>query len=241
MVSQFVKSYFHNFFSNFDNENLNNHNENDILKIFQDKNVIKEQIKLIEKFLLEKSYSIQYSGTTCLIIIYIKDKIICYNIGDSRAIYINNELKCFQISQDHKPEIYSEKMRIEENGGIVKKDYLNIGAYRVWSKNGNYPGLAMSRSIGDYVAKSIGVTNEPDFFEIDIIKNNVIGVIISTDGLWNILKNSEIEKIVEEYIIKKDSIGCVNTLIDEANKKYKKKNIFCDDITVIVIFFELKK
>jgi hypothetical protein len=31
----------------------------------------------------------------------------------------------------------------------------------VWLKNKNYPGLAMSRSIGDLVAASIGVTCDP--------------------------------------------------------------------------------
>ena len=35
------------------------------------------------------------------------------------------------------------------------------GPYRVWLKTQNYPGLAMSRSIGDLVAASVGVTCEP--------------------------------------------------------------------------------
>ena len=32
-----------------------------------------------------------------------------------------------------------------------------IGPYRVWLKNENVPGLAMSRSVGDRVAHSVGV------------------------------------------------------------------------------------
>ena len=35
------------------------------------------------------------------------------------------------------------------------------GPFRVWLKTQNYPGLAMSRSIGDLMAGSIGVTPEP--------------------------------------------------------------------------------
>jgi hypothetical protein len=35
------------------------------------------------------------------------------------------------------------------------------GPFRVWLKTQNYPGLAMSRSIGDLIAGSIGVTCEP--------------------------------------------------------------------------------
>ena len=38
---------------------------------------------------------------------------------------------------------------------------VNYGPHRVWLKNENYPGLAMSRSIGDFVATSVGVTAEP--------------------------------------------------------------------------------
>ena len=36
-----------------------------------------------------------------------------------------------------------------------------IGPYRVWLKNENVPGLAMSRSVGDRVAHSVGVISEP--------------------------------------------------------------------------------
>jgi hypothetical protein len=74
-------------------------------------------------------------------------------------------------------------MRILANGGRVDKysgnyiykDFLIIfifileggiksGPYRVWMKSQNYPGLAMSRSVGDLVASSIGVTCDPGIF-----------------------------------------------------------------------------
>lgn len=37
-----------------------------------------------------------------------------------------------------------------------------IGPARVWLKDENIPGLAMSRSIGDNVASSVGVIPEPE-------------------------------------------------------------------------------
>ena len=43
---------------------------------------------------------------------------------------------------------------LDENG-----DY--IGPHRVWLKDENLPGLAMSRSLGDLVGASVGVTWEP--------------------------------------------------------------------------------
>lgn len=37
----------------------------------------------------------------------------------------------------------------------------NVGPARVWLKNEQYPGLAMSRSIGDACAHSVGVSALP--------------------------------------------------------------------------------
>jgi len=36
-----------------------------------------------------------------------------------------------------------------------------LGPFRVWLKNENYPGIAMSRSIGDLCAASVGVIAHP--------------------------------------------------------------------------------
>ena len=46
------------------------------------------------------------------------------------------------------------------------KDYdgNQIGPQRVWLKYENVPGLAMSRSFGDEVAHSVGVSSEPEIF-----------------------------------------------------------------------------
>ena len=44
---------------------------------------------------------------------------------------------------------------------LIKENGVKSGPFRVWLKNENYPGLAMSRSIGDLIASAIGVTAEP--------------------------------------------------------------------------------
>ncbi len=57
-----------------------------------------------------------------------------------------------------------ENNRIINSGGRVDKyieNGIKTGPYRVWVKNENYPGLAMSRSIGDLIATTVGVTSEP--------------------------------------------------------------------------------
>jgi hypothetical protein len=54
-----------------------------------------------------------------------------------------------------------------ERGGRVKPlvnqqmGGIEVGPARVWLQDIQVPGLAMSRSIGDYVAQSVGVIPEP--------------------------------------------------------------------------------
>ena len=48
---------------------------------------------------------------------------------------------------------------------------MNLGPYRVWLKTENYPGLAMSRSIGDFVAASVGVICEPGILYLILYYN----------------------------------------------------------------------
>lgn len=40
-----------------------------------------------------------------------------------------------------------------------------MGPLRVWVQDEDVPGLAMSRSIGDKVAQSVGVTPDPEIME----------------------------------------------------------------------------
>ena len=47
-----------------------------------------------------------------------------------------------------------------------------IGPLRVWLKNDDIPGLAMTRSFGDEVASRVGVTAEPGKFIKTIILIN---------------------------------------------------------------------
>ena len=74
------------------------------------------------------------------------------------------------LSVDHKPDRADEFQRIMENDGRVdpfREDNGDpVGPARVWLKTQNIPGLAMSRSIGDLVAGSVGVIPEPEFFEL---------------------------------------------------------------------------
>ena len=52
----------------------------------------------------------------------------------------------------------------------------------------------MSRSIGDGMAKSLGVISDPDIY---VYENNskfkkVLGVVQATDGVWDVMTSKEV-------------------------------------------------
>ena len=63
--------------------------------------------------------------------------------------------------------------RITSKGGRVHpleggKEGDNPGPSRVWLQKSDIPGLAMSRSLGDYIAHSVGVIADPEIKEFDL-------------------------------------------------------------------------
>ena len=69
------------------------------------------------------------------------------------------------MTRDHKPDDPDESARITAKNGRIEtykgRQGENVGPARVWLKTENYPGLAMSRSIGDACAHSVGVSSVP--------------------------------------------------------------------------------
>lgn len=54
----------------------------------------------------------------------------------------------------------------------------------------------MTRSIGDLVAASVGVTCEPEIQVFNCLSKHDKALIIGSDGLWDRLSNKEVTKIV---------------------------------------------
>ena len=197
-----------------------------------------------EKELYTCDFDCSLSGTTCVIIFQIGKKIICSNAGDSRAILcyqnvVSKNLEFFELSHDFKPYLLNEKMRIMKMGGVIEKFFENgvyLGPYRVWVKGEGYPGLAMSRSIGDLIASKIGVIPDPEIIEYNILENSRF-IVLASDGIWDKINNNQICEIGKIYNINKDSDGFCNELIKIAKEKWEENDNCCDDITCIVLFF----
>ena len=196
----------------------------------------------------KEKFDVQNSGTTCIIVIQLEEKIICANTGDSRAIMIYDtnysdnliNTKIYNLSYDCKPELPNECQRIYECGGCVERavdeNEQEGGPYRVWVYGEDYPGLAMSRSIGDLDAKKIGVIPNPQIVEYTLDSNSKY-MLIASDGIWEFITNEEAMKIGNKFYLRNDATGLCNELYRESVNYWLKEDCIIDDITLIVVFF----
>ena len=151
-------------------------------------------------------------------------------------IFCNYEVE--QLSYDHKPENKEEKERILEKGGCVyqcEDGSENGGPFRVWVKGESYPGLAMSRSLGDEVAESVGVIPDPDCI-VKNINSNYKYIVIASDGLFEYLNNEDIMNIINPFFLIGDANGACKELGKKAAEEWNKLTEERDDITFIILF-----
>ena len=202
--------------------------------------------KINSEIYSNKNMESDMAGTTVVSLIITADKIICPNLGDSRAVlfkFENNLYFCKNLSRDHKPSEPEENRRIINNNGRIKKIFDEeikkyVGPDRVWLKNKEEPGLAMTRSIGDKIAHSIGVTDEPEIksFEYDGSEKFAI---IASDGIWEYMSGEDCLKVIKPFYEGDGDVEEASySLVKEAFRKWKRKESIIDDITVILIFFE---
>ncbi len=184
-----------------------------------------------------KNFDVFCSGSTAVIVHITKEKIICANCGDSRGILINGLGNIVKLSRDHKPELPDEKRRILGAGGRVDRIY-GMGPYRVWFKDGDYPGLAMSRSIGDTLAHKVGVSNIPEIFEYNINSVKPIAIIVASDGVWEFMSNEQVKNILNKHRYNQDAYACSKEIVEKARQIWKGTSFAIDDITCVIAFFD---
>eukprot|EP01041_Mallomonas_annulata_P006696 gene6696-13576_t len=203
---------------------------------------ITEVVAEIEKELLN-DYSIdcQTSGSTLIVAVVRGKRITVANVGDSRAIIISKvpggKFGAIPLSFDHKPELPIEKNRILAAGGRVKAIVYPdgiVGPERVWRGDVDAPGLAMSRSIGDGMAHSVGVISEPEFIERDLTSNDC-ALVVASDGLWNVMVD---EDVVKHVMASREPASAVSVLVRESRRKWLLSGDTADDTSIITAFLQ---
>ena len=203
---------------------------------------LKKFYQNLQKELIDASFDTHFSGTTCVIIYQIDNKIICSNIGDSRAILINKkgeEKEIIELSKDQKPTNPEEKKRIEESGGEIAPcdDEIDLdGPKRVWVKGEKFPGIAISRTLGDEVGKTVGVICTPEFIEKNLTSDSSY-CIVASDGIWEFLSNDDVLRHTCKFLSTKDHNGMIKNLVKASCLEWHNEGPGRDDISVVIHFF----
>ncbi|CAE8619491.1 unnamed protein product, partial [Polarella glacialis] len=128
------------------------------------------------------------------------------HIGDCRAVLglaarglLKGKLVAQDLTFEHKPSMMGERFRIMEAGGIVRKTGGDDTHECVFVKDKLYPALATSRSIGDSVAHTIGVTAKPDV-KVLIVEEGWNFVLLCTDGVWDVMTSQEAVEVIELWL-----------------------------------------
>ncbi|MED6186328.1 hypothetical protein PIB30_065622 [Stylosanthes scabra] len=203
------------------------------------KEAVTSAFKVMDKEIkLQENLDCSCSGTTAIV----GEGLIIANLGDSRAVLgkiCDEELMAIQLTTDLKPGLPGEAERIRKCNGCVFALKEEPQIQRVWIPNcENSPGLAMSRSFGDFLLKEHGVIAIPDVTYYPLTSSDQF-IVLASDGVWDVLSNIEVATIVwttnnEEEAAKK--------VVEAANAAWRRKYPFSkiDDCTVVCLFLKNK-
>ena len=188
-----------------------------------------------------------FVGCTCCVALISKTEIYVANAGDSRCVLSKNGI-AINMSEDHKPDLESERKRIEKAGGYVEDNRVN-GV------------LNLSRSLGDLEYKQNKkfkqeeqmITAFPEI-KVEKISNESDFLIIACDGIWDCMTSQRAVDYVSERL-SKPTFGTaggkqpvkLSKLIEEmldsiiANDIDEKGGLGCDNMTCIVVYFNKPK
>ncbi|TQD98324.1 hypothetical protein C1H46_016145 [Malus baccata] len=145
------------------------------------------------------------------------------NAGDCRAV-LGRRGRAVEMSKDHKPNCKSERLRIENLGGVIYDGYLN-------------GQLSVARALGDWHMKgakgsACPLSAEPELQETRLTEDDEF-LIMGCDGLWDVMSSQcAVTMTRKELMVHNDPERCSRELVREALMRNA-----CDNLTVIVVCF----
>ncbi|KAK0762446.1 hypothetical protein N5P37_005259 [Trichoderma harzianum] len=182
--------------------------------------------------LSDPKYEEEVSGCTACVSLIAGNKLYVANAGDSRGV-LGIKGRAKPLSNDHKPQLETEKSRITAAGGFV--DFGRV--------NGN---LALSRAIGDFEFKKSAelspenqiVTAFPDVEEHDLTEEDEF-LVIACDGIWDCQSSQAVVEFVRRGIAAKQDLDkiCENMMDNCLASNSETGGVGCDNMTMVIIGF----
>lgn len=180
------------------------------------------------------NFDCNMSGTTSTVVFKRQDRLFVAHVGDSRVIIgrkTDDGVIPVVLTQDHKPDLEKEKERIEAAGGEVRK--MPGGPSRVYLKGKEYPGISMTRAIGDLVSQGIGIVSAPDTREFLLTEDDLF-IIMASDGVWEFIPDEEAVRVASTSTDAKEAASRLTALA--WTKWISIEENVVDDITVIITY-----
>ena len=207
------------------------------------KTAIKSAYQKLNRDIFESYLDASFSGAATVSVLVQKNKLYCANLGDCRCIlgsHLGDRWEAIPLSRDHKPDLPDELKRITEMGGRVapyrSRKGDPMGPARVWLQTKEVPGLAMSRSFGDKVAASVGVSSDPEITERILQPEDKI-LVLASDGVWEFLSSQAVLDLVTPFYKEGDARGAAELVCQSAENRWKQEEDVVDDITAVILFF----
>ena len=198
------------------------------------------------EMLKQNQFDYDLNGTTCTLVFQFMKYLVCANFGDSRGIIIFDDgtkanQSIFPLTHFHKPNLPQESDRILFHGGRIDKlvdQYGNkIGPDHIFKGNLTYPGLTITRSLGDFQAKDCGVISEPEINEYSINSNSKYMVICSK-GVWEWLSNEDVRDHGNYFLQNEGIAPFCYSLVKKVIQTCEERHGMRDDITVVCVNFD---
>ena len=104
-------------------------------------------------------------------------------------------------------------------------------------KDQDMPGLAMSRSLGDKMAHSVGVSSLAEI-QSDYIGMDDKFIVLGSDGVFEFLTNEQVAEIVMPFYEQNQPEQAANEIVKAAYDRWRDEEEIVDDITAVVVFLE---
>lgn len=197
-----------------------------------------------------------WSGSTCTVALVRDDRVVCANVGDSRALLVRKQKgsvsKGIELSADHRP-VGSCKTGRQELDRIVRSGG--------WSVGGRVCGiLAVSRAFGDYEFKGgrfdllEDLSEEPLAKKATLEKPPVIAnpavfecarsdddewLVLASDGLWDTVNSAQCATFIKQET-KKNPDVTADALADLLVKRALRFRTQ-DNVAVVVVDLRSEK
>jgi len=184
------------------------------------------------------------TGTTATCVVYHREKkkLWVATVGDSKAVLFSPKHGVIAETIDHKAHRADEKGRVESAGGriVVEKFEDGYEALRIHLPEADFPGIGMTRSLGDTSVKEYGVIAVPEVVEWSLRGSPDSFLLAATDGLWEFLSPQQVVDLAIKELQKPNAShqDVLHVLYAKAKAEWlQNEQDYCDDITMVLVPF----